>query len=115
MPQQFIREHSGVAALILGFLVSVLVAFIGWFIKHVRHKVIKHIEKAEEEVIPLFHNRINELEDRLIKLHIENIKRFSNLDKRLTVMEEKTKDNMRDVLVVLDKLAQKMDKANQDG
>lgn len=115
MPQQFIKEHSGVIALILSILFGMIVTFIGWFIKHVRSKIMLHIEKSEKELVPHINNKIDALEDKLMGLHIENIKRFSNLDKRLSIMENKTKDNLRDVLSVLDKLAVKMDKANKDG
>lgn len=115
MPRQFISENPGVIALIVGLLFSSLVGFVGWWFRVIRSKLISHIEQEEKNLIPGFNAKIDNLEKKLTILHIENLKRFSSLDKRLAIMEDKTKDSMRDVLVVLDKLAIKMDKANRNG
>lgn len=115
MPNQFISNNPGVAALIIGLLFTSLVGFVGWWLRVIRSKLLSHIDQEEKNLIPSFHARIDSLDRKLTDLHIENLKRFSVLDKRLAIMEDKTKNSMRDVLVTLDKLAVKMDRANKDG
>lgn len=115
MPRQFITENPGIVAVIVSLLFTSLVGFVGWWFRVIRSKLLSHIEQEEKNLIPSFHVKIDNLEEKLTRLHIENLHRFSNLDKRLAVMEDKTKSNLRDVLTTLDKLAIKMDKVNRNG
>ena len=115
MPNQFIANNPGVVALIVGLLFSSLIGFVGWWFRVIRSKLISHIESEEKNLIPSFHAKMSGMEDKLTALHIENLGRFSTLDKRLSIMEDKTKTSMRVIQDTLNKIMIKLDKVDRNG
>lgn len=115
MPRQFITDNPGVIALIVGLLFSSLIGFVGWWFRVIRSKLISHIESEEKNLIPSFHAKMNDVEKKLTTLHIENLKRFSVLDKRLSIIEDKTKSSMVTIIATLDKIVLKLEKADRNG
>lgn len=122
MPQEFIKEHSGIVVVILGALFSLIAAITAWFIKHVRTKIINHIDKAENEIVPAIDGKIDELEKEIMHFHIQNLERFSNLDKRLTLIEDKSIMDVKKLTdihdklaIIVDKLTKKVDRITEDG
>lgn len=104
-----ITEHPALVASIIGILLSSLIGFITWWFKVIRKKIIDHIDRSDNVLVPQIHKKIDEVEEMLTSKHVEYIKLFASIDKRLVLLESNSKD-IKKVLSILEVLSEKIEK-----
>ena len=113
MIKDFITTFPEPIAVIIFILFTSLVGFIAWWVRIIRHKIISHVDKEETITWPNFEVKVNIVSAKMQENHLEYIKRFGYMDKRLALLEV-TNGELKEVLLAVNNLSTQITKMTKE-